>query len=420
MKLRINFGEERTEIELAKKNILGVADPLFPAHRDEAEVLHRALKHPIDSQSLDDFIGGTDNILIVVNDASRPTPTPLVIRKIYDLIKNKNCRFIVATGAHAAPTVDELSLIFGSHYASFKDRIIIHDASEKSDLVDLGRSRNGTALLLNRAARAAGRIVSISSIEPHYFAGYTGGRKSFLPGIAGYPTIRDNHRWALDPRARVGALTSNPIHEDMLDLVDRIDPRKIFTIQLISDRRQRISHAFCGHIYNAYTSAIAVAQRIYSIPLKEKADIVIAVARPPFDKNLYQSLKAIEHGRVCLKRGGILILVSPCAGGLGPGNFSRLFQHPDSMAKAVDHAMKAYDLGDHNAVRLYQLSRWGELWTVTRIADKVIERGRLTPFPSIQAALEMALKKIGARAKILFLMDAPLTIPVFGPGDIDF
>ncbi|MCP4672877.1 MAG: DUF2088 domain-containing protein, partial [Desulfobacula sp.] len=180
---------------------------------DEDKNIQAAINAPINSKNFKEFLSDAKKVLVIVNDATRPTPTKKILEFIFDDLKQTDFNFIIATGAHRGPSQEEYLQIFGSFYEQIKKRIIVHDARADEDMVYLGDSSNGTQMYVNKAGVEADKIIIISSVEPHYFAGYTGGRKSFLPGIAGYKTIEQNHKLALVPEAKSLALEGNPVHE---------------------------------------------------------------------------------------------------------------------------------------------------------------------------------------------------------------
>jgi len=222
MIIKVPYGKERINVEIDEHSVSGIVEPNEVPVGDELAVIQNAIKNPVNSKNLPDFLAESKNVLFIVNDATRPTPTAKVLEAIYDYIKDLDIKFIIATGIHRAPTEDEYIKIFGKYYNMFKDNIFVHDSRSEKDVAYLGKSRRGTEIYLNKLCIDAHKIVTIGSVEPHYFAGYTGGRKSFLPGIASYKTIQQNHKLALSPKSKVLKLEGNPVHEDMLDALKTI------------------------------------------------------------------------------------------------------------------------------------------------------------------------------------------------------
>ena len=168
-------------------------------------------------------------------------------------------------------------------------------------MVLLGRSKSGTEMRINRRGVDAHKIVIISSVEPHYFAGYTGGRKSFLPGIASYETIEQNHKLALRPEACALKLKGNPVHEDMVDALSVVK-KDIFVINTVLDKNHRIYAATAGDIDTSLERAIVKANDVFISKIPEKTDIVVSVVKFPADIDLYQAQKGIDNAKYALRK----------------------------------------------------------------------------------------------------------------------
>ncbi len=411
MKMNIPYGREGAEVEVEKNRVYGIVEPNFVSVGDETKTIRKGIEHPINSRSFDDFIANARDLLFIVNDYTRPTPTAKILEVIYPKTRDKNTKFIIATGIHRAPTEDELKSIFGNYYNLLKDRIYIHDARKDEDMVYLGISSTGTEMNVNKIGIEANKLVIIGSVEPHYFAGYTGGRKSFLPGIASYKTIEQNHRHALSPRAQTLVLEGNPVHEDMVDALKTIEGKEIFSIQTVLDGKKRIYHCTSGHIHDSFLMAIEKAHEVYCVDIREKTDIVVAVAGYPSDVNLYQSQKALDNGKLALKEGGILILVSECSSGIGEEAYFNLLASSKTPQEALKKIEQGYKLGYHKAAKMAEIATWAEIWGVTGLAEQDVEKAFIKPFHEVQEALEKAIERKGEKAKILFLLDASLTVP---------
>jgi nickel-dependent lactate racemase len=214
MEIKVPYGQETVDVEIERERVLGVVHPNAVDGGDPRSTIMNALDAPLASPSFGDFLEGGGDVLFIVNDGTRPTPTAQVLEILEPLIAGVDASFLVATGVHRAPTRDEYRFIFGDLYDKYAGRIHAHDARRTADMVHLGESSSGTPMEVNRRGVEASRIVVIGSVEPHYFGGYTGGRKSFLPGIASYRTIEHNHRHAVRPEPRALLLEGNPVHED--------------------------------------------------------------------------------------------------------------------------------------------------------------------------------------------------------------
>ncbi|WP_299978140.1 nickel-dependent lactate racemase [Desulfobacula sp.] len=378
---------------------------------DEDENIKVAINNPINSKSFKEFLRDTKKVLVIVNDATRPTPTQKILEFIFDDLKQTDFNFIIATGAHRGPSQEEYLQIFGSYYEEIKDRIIVHDARVEEDMVFLGQSTNGTQMYVNKAGVEADKIIIISSVEPHYFAGYTGGRKSFLPGIAGYTTIEQNHKLALVPEAKALALDGNPVHEDMIDAIKTVK-QEIFSIMTVLDKHHKVYATCCGHINDSFHAAIDLANEVFAAPLEEKADIVVSVVKFPQDIDLYQAQKGIDNAKLALKENGIMILVAKCRCGIGGKAFADLLGSSDTPEAALETIEKGYVLGYHKAAKMAEIGLWAQMWGVTDVKPEVISKLFIKPFSHLQTAIDLALKEKGRNASVLFLMDGGLTVPL--------
>jgi nickel-dependent lactate racemase len=320
----------------------------------------------------------------------------------------------MATGAHRGPTEEEYRQILGAHYDRFRSHTVYHDARKDEDMVDIGTTRNGTPMLLNKRLFEADRIIATGSVEPHYFAGFTGGRKAFLPGIAAHRTIEANHKQALSPKARSLALEGNPVHEDMMDALPLIKA-PIFSFMTVLDKEQKVAAATSGDLHSSFYAAVEIARKIFCVPVAAKADIVVSVAKFPMDIDLYQSQKAIDNGAVALKDGGFLILVSSCRDGIGDEAYANLLAQASSPRDAIERIRAGYKLGYHKAAKMAEVSARAAIKAVTELPKERLAGMFIESVPSPQEALDQAMealrKKGVAEPKILILPDGCVTIP---------
>jgi nickel-dependent lactate racemase len=413
MKLRLPYGKDgHLEAAIDEARIGGIIEPNRVPIGDEGEVIRRALEHPVGSPRLGAFLAGARDVLVIVNDATRPTPTARVLDYLEPELAGLEVGFIVATGAHRAPTPEEYVEIFSErHYARYRDRIFVHDARKSEEMVYLGTSKNGTEMRVNRRGVEADRIIIISSVEPHYFAGYTGGRKSFLPGIAAFDTIEQNHKLALRREAAALRLEGNPVHEDMIDALSTVK-KEIFAINTVLDRDHRIYAAAAGDIYGSLEPAVARANEVFVAEIPRKADIVISVVKFPSDIDLYQAQKGIDNAKYALSEGGILLLVAKCRMGIGDESFARLLGSASSPADALRRIEEGFVLGYHKAAKMAEIGLWAQVWAVTDLDRAFMESVFIRPFAQLQGAVDAALAEKGPDASVLVLMDGSLTIPV--------
>jgi nickel-dependent lactate racemase len=191
--------------------------------------LIEAIKNPLDSPPLNEFLKGCHSLLIVVNDETRPTPSGQVLESLWPELSVFPLKIIVATGTHQSSSEEGCRRIFGSLWPAIKTRLFFHDCREERGMVYLGETSQGTRVMINQQIMMADRLLVIGSVEPHYFAGYTGGRKAIVPGLASYSTIVANHSLAMDLKAQPLRLAGNPVHEDLEEALRLLPVPPIFS-----------------------------------------------------------------------------------------------------------------------------------------------------------------------------------------------
>ncbi len=410
MKLDIRYGRDATQkIDVGDCDLIGVIGPNEVSVGDARKEIEGALNEPLGIEMIEDFLAGGEDVVFIVNDGTRPTPTAAVLNALASRCDLSRCRFLIATGTHRAPTEEEYRFIFGDILDDIRDRIHCHD-SLSDEMVDLGSSKNGTPMQINRIAVDADRLIIITSVEPHYFAGYTGGRKSFLPGVASYVTIEANHRLAMDSAAQALVLEGNPVHEDMMDALKAVEGKRIFSVQTVLDRDHRIYRVAAGDLHQAFRQAVVWADEVFSVNIPEKADIVISVAPYPMDVDLYQSQKALDNGKWALKEGGILIMVSKCREGVGHATFLNQLSCSNDPRSVLESLEGEYRLGYHKAAKMAEIASWAKIYAVTDLDPEMIRKAHMVPFDNVDSALKEALKTRPG-AKVLVLTDGSMTVP---------
>ncbi len=410
MRLTIPYGkDEKQFLHLPEENFAGTIYPNDVQTGDERMEIRKALENPVAGPALEKFLEGGKDIVFIVNDGTRPTPTCKVLDALAERMDLTKARYLVATGDHRAPTEEEYRFIFGKQYDKLKPHIHSHD-SRKDNFVFLGTSKNGTEMHVNEMAVKADRLVIITSVEPHYFAGYTGGRKSFLPGVASRRTIEQNHKLAMRQEAQALVLDGNPVHEDMMDALKVVKDKPIFAIQIVLDRHQNIYKIETGDLHASFAEAVKWANEVFSVKIKEKADIVVSIAPYPMDVDLYQSQKALDNGKWALKEGGTIIMVSKCRQGVGHDTFLQQLSLSEDPRQVLENLAKEYKLGYHKAAKVAEIAVWANVWAVTDLDPELLKKANIRPFATVQEAVDAALAR-NKDAKVLVSMDGSITVP---------
>jgi len=409
MRIKIPYEEDILAVDVNKKHIAGIIEPQKIKDVNEELLIGKAIKNPVNSQSFKEFLSGTKEILIIVNDATRSTPNEKVLDIIYENLKEKKVKFLVSTGSHRKPTKKDFFKIFGKYYEIYKNQINVHDA-KKSEFVNLGTTGFGTEVLINQIALKSEKIITIGSVEPHYFAGFTGGRKFFLPGISAFRSIEQNHKLSLSPGSQVFAIKGNSVNEDMLEALIKFD-KSIFSIQMVMGEEDRVCYASAGNIHNSFIESVNFAKKFFTYEMKDKVDIIVAVMRKPYSRDFYQSHKGLENCKSVLKKDGIFIMVSKCYDGIGKQAYYNLIKSWDSPFDTLEHIDNNYKLGYHIAIKMVKFQRNNKFWMISDIPSKTLENMFIKKKCSIQEAIDKAIQVKGRSAKILFNFDAGNIVP---------
>lgn len=410
MNYTIEYNKNKLNIEIPDDST--IITPKNVITKDQINIINEGLNRPYNSESINDFVKNKNKILIIVNDGTRPTPTSKILEVIYPLIEKKEITIIVATGVHRIANDNEIKKILGNTYNNLKDYVVSHEAKKQEDLIFLGNSRANTPLEINKRVIENDALIIIGSVEPHYFAGYTGGRKAIMPGVASYRSIEANHKRALDPRAKALNLVDNPVHLDMVDVLNLLNDKPIFSIMSVMDRNHQIYEITSGDINKSFDEAIEKANEVFTCEINKKSDIVISVATSPMDINLYQSQKALDNGKLALKENGILILVSACREGVGEEAFYDLLSCSNSPKEVLKTIEKNYKLGYHKAAKMAEIMTWAQIWVISELEDQLWDNIFIKQFKSVQEAIDKALSLKGEKATLSLLTDGCITVPL--------
>jgi nickel-dependent lactate racemase len=418
MNIRVYYDGHEIEANVPESCSVERIQPLI-LHMDktEDEIITESLTYPIASPSLDKFLSKCDSVLIIVNDHARATPTPKILKQVLPYLNAKRKGIIIASGTHPLPTEDDIKeLILGEFYLDLREKVVFHDSKTSEDFVTIGTTSRGTKVRVNKIIDEYDAIIAINSIEPHYFAGFTGGRKSFLPGISAYETVEANHSMALLDESRILSLKGNPLHEDLEEAVRLITKtHPAFGINVVLDGSHNIVGSFAGDIFEQLYQGAELAKKVYAPIVKMPPDVLIAVVHSPLDQNLYQAQKGFENCLLALKQGGIMILVASCYDGIGPDDYASMLHSsktPEELALRFEEIKKHYQLGWHKVGSIPTFLKDKELWMVTKLPDKNLKRMFISGFESLQFAIDEALRKKGKESHILVVHDSANVCPI--------
>ena len=338
------YGKETVGVEVEDGHLAGVLRSALHEFAPLAagpELVRRSLENPIGSPRLSELAAGKRHITIIASDHTRPVPSKAIIPQMLSEIRAGNpsaeITILVATGLHRTTTREEIAAKFGDEVAS-KERIVVHDCDDTANLVNIGTLPSGGELVVNRLAAEADLLVSEGFIEPHFFAGFSGGRKSVLPGIASRATVMYNHNagFIANPRARTGVLEGNPIHEDMLFAARAA--KLAFIVNVVIDAAHEPIFCVAGDCEAAHRVGrefLLSKCMVDAVP----ADIAISTnGGYPLDQNIYQAVKGMTAAEATVRPGGVVVMFAKSADGHGGASFHRTFRdEPD-----LDRMMRTF------------------------------------------------------------------------------
>lgn len=423
MTLPIPYGTEIVEAEADWLHVLscldvGEVDPLADV---PAAVLH-GLEFPIGSAGLRKRLRPGASVVIVVSDSFRKTCVDQILPTLLDVlgaqgVEDTSISFLVATGSHRGPTDAELDEILGpAVHRRFAGQVHTHDPLDRDNLLDVGTTSRGTPVSLNRRAVEAGTLIVTGTVVLHYFGGFGGGRKSIVPGLAGLETIAANHALNLDPcedtlnpDVAIGRMAGNPVAEDMLE--GALLGPEAFLVNTVLDRHGRIARVFMGDMVAAHEAACAFSAALYTVPIHEQADLVIASAGSA--KNFIQSHKSLYNASQAAKPEGRILLATPAEEGYGGNKFAEWLALGSREAIIAALRQNA-EINGQTALSTLEKAR--RTVFLTRMAPELVAAMGGRHAESLAGALEM-LRQDFARAGIehptcYVMPSASVTVPL--------
>jgi nickel-dependent lactate racemase len=407
------------EVELPQNTFLVLSRlPSGFSEEQAKDVINNAIRMPIESESLESLTRGCKNITILITDKTRPTPNklilPILLRHLHSIgVKKEMIKIIIATGLHKPHTWSEILELVGREIAD-EYEIYSHNAEDKDNLVYLGTTTFNTKVYVNKDVVRSDLVIGVGLLEPHYFAGYSGGRKLILPGVSGAETIWHNHSFKMlsHPKAISGVLEGNPVHEDMVEAAKMVRSYR-FIVHVILDKEKRIVRAFSGDPYEAHRINAQWLSKYVVVPVPFEADVsIVSNAGYPLDRNLYQANKGIVTASRVTRRGGVIILLAECRDGVEHEHFRKLLsmsKNPEEILRYIERNEPLRDQDD--AQLLAQVLLKNRVIVVTKwIKHSILEEMNLIPASTFEEALELACRYVECK-RIVAIPEGPYVIP---------
>ena len=422
IQLDLKYGAGEQRLYLSGECQCETLHPQTPTLRlDEKEILKIRLRNPLASPPLEQILKPGDRVLLVVPDKTRVARLDVVFPFLFSAFKERKIpdekvTVIFANGSHPAMSAEEKRAILGEA-AYHRFRIEEHNCH--SALVDkLGTTRRGTPVMVNPILKQHDKVIVIGSVVHHYFAGFGGGPKMIVPGLAAYETILHNHRLAvltddegpLHPACRPGNLKGNPVFEDLQEAAKMVPVH--FAIQLVLDEDQHVIDAFCGDLYSSYQKASLRVHRLNAVEILEPADVVIASAGGrPKDLNFIQAHKALHHASLALRPGGTLVLLAECADGWGNPDVLEWFSY-GSYAEMKRAVQENFRLNANTALSIKHKLENFKILLVSELPHDPLRQMGFFPFRRAEDAIKAIEHKLNGRAKVYVIPNASVTLPV--------
>jgi nickel-dependent lactate racemase len=410
------YGKTEVCARIPTRNFLGSIEPKERLGvADSRREIERALSQPIGTKRLNEIAKEGNRVAIVVDDATRATPSHLMASPLLDElnmagVRDEDITIIFGCGSHRAVKQNELERLVGEEVLK-RVKTISHD-HKSGDQIFLGKTSFGTKVYVNKVFAEADVKVLTGDIGLHYYAGYGGGRKSVLPAVSSAETIRHNHAMLLESKATTGILEGNPVHEDMVEAAKlaKID----FILNIVTNSKQELVQAYAGDLEHAFHEGVKLVDEMYKVTVDRRADIVVVSSGGhPFDIDLFQAYKGIDNALEAVKRGGVIVLVAECPEGHGNEVFYEWMTSFDDLKRMEKEIKKRFIIGGHKAYYLMKALQRAKIILVSVMPDYyAVNTFRLRTAKALNDAFRDAFDLAGKNAKVWAMPFGNITFPV--------
>ena len=391
----------------------------FHAEKSQEQLVLDALEHPVGSPRLRTLAEGKRKIVIVTSDHTRAVPSkitlPLLLKEIRSGNPDADITILIATGLHRPTTEEEQRRMFGDAIVDH-EKIAINNAFAPEQFVELCTLPSGAVFQVNRLAAECDLLVTEGFVEPHFFAGFSGGRKSILPGICSERTVNENHSYKAvsHPRSNSGMLKDNPIHADMLCAAKAVNVQFIFNVAL--DGEKKIVAAWAGDLEKAHEAGVAFIRQWSQCPVVTGDIVVTSNGGYPLDQNLYQSPKAMATAEACAGEDGVIIMCCSCCDGMGGAHFGQLIQRgtPDEIDRYLSSIPPEKTIPEQwcTQVCVRVLRKHPVILVTTFLNHDEVRKANMIPASTPDEALEIAYRLKGEQASVVVIPDGVSVLTV--------
>lgn len=401
------------------KAVLNSRTDTYDAGKSEADLVREALAHPIGTPRLRELARGRQKVVLVTSDHTRAVPSKLTLPILLEEIRAGNpdadITILIATGLHRPTTEEEQRRMFGDEIVDH-EKIVVNKAFEDEDFERVCELPSGAELWVNKLALHCDLLVTEGFIEPHFFAGFSGGRKSILPGICNAVTVNENHSYKAiaSPYAATGVLEHNPIHEDMVFAARAVNVQFIMNVALNAEKK--VIAAFAGDLEQAHLKGVEFVRSLAQCPGVTGDIVVTSNGGYPLDQNLYQSPKAVATAEACCRDGGVIIMCASCCDGMGGTHFEKLIVRGtvDEIDAYLSKIPPKETIPEMWCAQIFsRILKKHRIILVTNYLDhEMVRKANMIPASSPDEALEMAYGMMGRDAEVVVIPDGVAVLAV--------
>ena len=377
-----------------------------------------AIYHPIGCQPLNEMVKPGQKVAFICNDPTRVANSfdfmPLLVRELNKLgVKDEDMRIVFALGTHRDMTHEEMVAAVGENVAA---RLPMYNSNAKEEGVFeyFGETSFGTPVWLNKLVCDVDLVILTGTIVHHFFAGFGGGRKAVLPGVAAMETIRKNHSLMMSPNSGLGKLHGNPVYDDQVEGVRLFaKEHKMFLFNAILNAKHEFLKIFAGDWYEAHLEACKFVDKVYGVEIDEPADVVIASCGGyPKDINVYQLQKTMDNAWCAVKEGGVVIIIGECEEGSGSAALEQALRENPSPDAIAAKLAENFVIGAHKAFAITRLMKKAKFILVSALDKKIAADLLFESVDTVDEAIACAEKYVGKDYKIILMPQGSLTVPI--------
>ncbi len=420
--IQIPYYTSTMDLHVEEKNLKALiysGTDEFDAGKTEEELVREALKNPIGTPPLKELAKGKKKITLITSDHTRAVPSkltlPILLAELREGNPDAEITILIATGLHRPTTEAEQRRMFGDAIVDH-EKIVVNKAFEQDDYSFVTILPSGAELWVNKVALDCDLLISEGFIEPHFFAGFSGGRKSVLPGICNAATVNENHSYKAiaSPYSTTGVLEHNPIHEDMVYAARSVHLAFILNVALNSEKK--VIAAFAGDMEEAHAKGVAFVRSLAQCPSVTGDIVVTSNGGYPLDQNLYQSPKAVATAEACCREGGVIIMCCSCVDGMGGTHFEKLIVKGtvDEIDSYLSKIPPKESISEQWCAQIYAriLKKHKVILVTTYLDHDLVRKANMIPASSPDEALQMAYEMMGSDAEVVVIPDGVAVLAV--------